>query len=564
MKKFGYRKIILALLLILIISTLLFFPRTKGLNSYTFVDETFYLKHAAQFYWAVANRQYADTYLIVHPGVTTLWLGASAFRAVSPEYKEWDTVNIADLQFRQFLENNGHTLLDMQVYTRLAVVLFNALCLIVIFLLCWRLFGKWPAAGAILLVGFDPYYFDFSRFLHVDGILSTLMLLALLAFIVYLKEGRRWWLALSAIAVGLSALTKVIGLIVLGVIGLIALLEWWRPVHGRFTPKRSWGGFGKLAGAMALLVLVAALTIFALWPALWAAPIESLRNIFTFTLERSSAEALSPMFFNGEINPTGVFGLKYFYFYPLTYLWHSSPITLVGLVLLLLIFVARPRLVFQKMPKDMIWQMLLYVLTFTVLITLSKQKFDRYLLPAYLPLDILAALGWWYGAEWLAGKIKKLKNPAWLPALVMAAAALANAFYLVQVFPYGISYFNPLMGGPEKAPEVLQIGHGEGLDLAAEYMLTIPDKRNLTIYTPYASAFGFHFDRKVQSLPFYENNGFEQVFDADYVILYLGPVQRGMSGPVVEFLADKPAEHTVVINGIEYAWIYHMSEFGTD
>jgi hypothetical protein len=37
-------------------------------------------------------------------------------------------------------------------------------------------------------------------------------------------------------------------------------------------------------------------------------------------------------------------------------------------------------------------------------------------------------------------------------------------------FPYYLSYYNPLMGGPRKAPQVMQIGWGEGLDQAGRYL----------------------------------------------------------------------------------------------
>lgn len=568
MKKFETRKLLLALLLLLVITTALLYPRLKGLNHYTFVDETFYLKHSAQFYWAVSNHEYAETYRIVHPGVTTMWLGAAGFWRVLPEVSEWNAGGIPDLRFRRYIEDHDQTLLSMQIYTRAAVVVFNSLWLANIFLLSWRLFdhqkmARWQAAGAVLLAGFSPYFFDFSRFLHIDGTLSILMLAALLAFLVYRKEGGIGWLALSAVAVGLSVLTKVIGLIVLGVIGLIALLEWARPGYYRFGNKLTWAGFKKLFGAMLLLILLAALTAIIVWPALWVAPGESLGKIFAFTLERSGADLLSPMFLNGEIIETGVFDLPYYYFYPLVYLWHSTPVSLFGLAALLCLFVFRPKPVFDEMPWDTIGKILLYVLVYTILLTFSKQKFDRYILPAFLALDILAALGWWYTAAWVAGRFRKWQSwlPAAVPAAILGAAVLTQGWLLFQVFPYGISYFNPLMGGPEKAPQVLQIGSGEGLDLAADYLMTVPNKRNLLIYSPYANSFGYHFGWQVQSLPLYDYHGFDQAFEGDYVVLYLSQVQRGMSGPIVDFLADKPVEYTVVINGIEYAWVYHMSDF---
>ena len=552
-------KILLAILLTLIIFSALLYPRTQTLNGYTFIDETFYLKHAAQFYWAVSNHEFEATFLVIHPGVPTLWLGSAAFWTVTPDFSERDTIITPDGHFREFLNEHNQTYESMQVYTRTMVILFNSLCLAGIFLLGWRLIGRWQAAGAVLLAGFSPYFFDFSRFLHIDGPLSILMLAALLAFLVYLKEGKWGWLALSALAIGLSTLTKVIGLIVLGVIGILALLEWARPSYERFGKKLRWEGFKKLFGAMLLLVFLTALTAFIVWPALWVTPGEAIGRIFGFILDRTSGADLSPMFFNGDIIPDGAIGWKYFYYYPLVYLWHSTPVSLFGLAALLLLFIFRPKPVFEEIPWNTIGKIMLYALVYTLLMTSSKQKFDRYILPASLALEIPAALGWWYAAVWAGGKLKRLQS--WFPIAMLGAAVLVQGLLLLQVFPYGISYFNPLMGGPQKAPQVLQIGSGEGLDLAAEYLTTVPNKKDLVIRSPYSSTLDYHFYRQVEGVPLYEAQGFDKTFEADYVVLYLNQVQRGMSGPIVEFLADKPAEYTVVINGIEYAWIYRMSDF---
>ena len=561
MNRLRNRQTILFVLVLIVVAAALFVPRSKGLGEYTFIDETYYLKHSAQFYWAVANQHYEDTYLIVHPGVTTMWMGAAAFWQYFPEYQARDSVEIKDLRFRMTLQNNQLTYLDMQVYARRVVVAFNTSLLIVAFVLCRRLFGVWPAVGAALLVGFDPFYFDYSRFLHVDGTMTTLMFVSLLAFLVYLREGHGWgWVLLSALMAGLAMLTKVIGGFMLLAVGFFALLEWWQPQGGAFGPRLSWRGFKKLVGVLLVWVLLMALVFFACWPAMWVAPLESLGKIVQFTLERSNAEVLSPMFFNGEINPTGTFGLDYAYYYPLTYLWRSSPVVWGGLLLMLVLAVVRPEAVKEKVPWGVVVRLGLFVLFYTAAMTLSKQKFDRYLLPAYLPLDVIAGIGWWYAADWL-GQLFGARRRVLLPAAVVGAAVLLQGLLVYQVFPYGLSYYNPLMGGGEKAPQVMMVGAGEGLDQAADYMRTVPDKQELVIYSFYAGSFNFHYLENVLTLPWYAYNDFAPVYDADYVILYITQMQRGLAQPITDFLADKPVAYTVEINGIEYARIYHMSEF---
>ena len=91
-------------------------------------------------------------------------------------------------------------------------------------------------------------------------------------------------------------------------------------------------------------------------------------------------------------------------------------------------------------------------------------------------------------------------------------------------------------------------------------MMTVPDKRNLKIYSFYSNVFGFHFMHRVDDIPWYSAEISDRMMDADYWILYQSQRQRGLSDVVFEMLEGHEPEHTVVINGIEYAWIYNLAE----
>jgi hypothetical protein len=140
------------------------------------------------------------------------------------------------------------------------------------------------------------------------------------------------------------------------------------------------------------------------------------------------------------------------------------------------------------------------------------------------------------------------------------AIAALQGWFLLDVFPHSLSYYNPLLGGGEKAPEVMQVGYGEGLDEAAAYMMTVPNKRNLRIQVFYSNVFGFHFMHAVQDMDWYADEISPQLAHADYWIVYLSQKQRGMSPAVLEYVEGQTPEHTVIINGIEYAWIYNLHD----
>ena len=53
---------------------------------------------------------------------------------------------------------------------------------------------------------------------------------------------------------------------------------------------------------------------------------------------------------------------------------------------------------------------------------------------------------------------------------------------------------------------------------------------------------------------------FEDVLASDYVVITLNQRQRNSSARVLEYLADKPAEYVVEIEGVPYVWVYNMAE----
>jgi hypothetical protein len=557
------------LLLLLLVGLILLVPRAQQLGRYVFIDETYYLKQGAQFYWAIANQEYDQTDLVVHPGVTTNWLGATAFWLFFPEYAEdQDESFIPDLRFRTMLEKNGLSLIYMLIWARRIVVVFNTFLLILAYLLMRQLFPVWLSVLGVMLAGFDPFYFDYSRFLHVDGMLATIMFVALLAFIVYLRKQRWFWLVLSGGLAGLSVLTKVPGMVLLGGIGLFALIDWFYQRDNAFGKQRSFKGLLNLLFMVLVWILVAVAVIVLFWPAMWSDPMETLRSIAEFVIGQGSADIISPMYFNRQQNPTGVFDVSYFYYYPLSYLWRASPVTLAGMALLMLYFLLRKRLKQPEFSWDVIAKIIVFALFFILLMTVSVKKFDRYILPVIPLFNLLAAIGFY---AWVSHAIRMISNrmdSRGLRQVVLALAVLVIGLYqgllVFQVFPYGLSYYNPMMGGGQKADEVMMIGSGEGLDQAAAYMMTIPGKRNLVIYSFYSNVFGFHFMHRINDMPWYPDQFNPEIFEADYWIIYHSQRQRGMSQPALDFVEGHEPEHIVVINGIEYAWIYNLAEIRGD
>jgi hypothetical protein len=180
----------------------------------------------------------------------------------------------------------------------------------------------------------------------------------------------------------------------------------------------------------------------------------------------------------------------------------------------------------------------------------GAKKFDRYLLPAHLALDLVAALGWVAAAHWIAGRFERLSRAA-LPLLGTAALAGQLACAL-PAFPYYFSYYNPLLGGTKSAPRVMMVGWGEGLDQAADYLngLREADRPRVASWVWNGTFSYFYEGRIVRS---------REWLDADYGVVYINFRQRGrLPQEVLEHVRDLTPVKVVRLQGLDYAQVYDL------
>ena len=129
----------------------------------------------------------------------------------------------------------------------------------------------------------------------------------------------------------------------------------------------------------------------------------------------------------------------------------------------------------------------------------------------------------------------------------------------LRIFPNMLAYYNPLMGGSRKAADVMQIGWGEGLDLAALYLNQKTNAENLIVTSWYGNGpFSFFFKGELFDITdnTLTKNNWENINSSDYIVTYIHQWQRNMPEDLLSELANQEPEHTIWINGIEYARIY--------
>ena len=535
-------------------------PRGLALDRFATPDERLWLMRSANFFEALVQRNFADTYQKVHPGVTTMWAGALGYLLDFPEYVKFGPGQQAKpIHLYQYLEKvNGPRPLDLLVAGRTNVVIGVVITLSLAYLYARKLLGIWPATIGFLLIACDPFSIGLTRLLHTDGLMSVFLFLSLLAFFTYRYRGRRMLdLMLSGVAAGLAWLTKSPALFL---VPFLVLLELWELA-------RRWRSKGKLNGqdlwlsARSLLVWggLGLVVFWLLWPALWVNPIETIRNVLAGASEYAAEGHIDQIYYNGQVYPAIIPDWS---FYPVNYLWRATPLALIGLLLSVLILGPGRKLDFEGNWDRTIKLLVIFGFLFAVFISFSGKKFDRYLLPTFLPLDLVAGIGWWALAvtlsKWFMQSSRLyLPEPFAIWALI-ALVGLAGFATTVQTYPYYLDYYNPLLGGPGKAGEVMMLGWGEGLDQAAKFLNQTEEAKRLKVVSWYGDGpFSYFFVGTTldEDLPYDPSD----LPSADYLVLYIHEWQRKLpSQKFLDYFARQEPVHVVTINHIEYARIYRL------
>ncbi len=316
-----------------------------------------------------------------------------------------------------------------------------------------------------------------------------------------------------------------------------------RPWRAFSIPRHSPAPPRLLAWAAIMLVVYVAL-----WPALWVALRDTLAEVSGHLRRLRRTRPFQPRLLCRSHLQRRSRNLVL----PVTYLWRTTPVVLLGLALALVAYAARRPPFDRPGPRFAATALALYAVGFLLFMNLGAKKFDRYLLPSYLPLALIAgggivALGAWL-SERRRATLLRWAQPALLALLLIVQAALA-----LTAFPYYLGYYNPLMGGAARAPEVMFIGWGEGLDEAARYLNDTIDTATAKVSSWYPRGpFSYYYDGITDS-----NRG---TWNADYSVIYAHQWQRELpSRRMMHHFNRLTPEKTVTIDDIEFVRIYDMA-----
>lgn len=539
----------------LIVIVAAWLPRGLALDVFVTPDEPRWLTRSANFYQALSTGDFAQTYQREHPGVTVMWAGTLAFVSHFPDYPQLTPgpFHPDETTLERWLESEtDHTALELLAAARWWIVTWISLLLGVAFLLLWRLFGLFPAFFISLWMAFEPFYIALSRELHLDGLLTSLLVVALLAWLLHLRAEKGWgWVALSGLFLGLAGLTKVpaVALALFGVVGFV--WEAWRGKRGvRWAIESTvlWGG-------------IAIATVFALWPTLWVAPLSTLQEMATVLLYYAEEGHGDGVFFLGEIsrNPGWLY-------YPVVYAFRTQPYSLLMLVMSGIVLYQKKESVADR--RAILW-LLGFALFFVLFISISAKQQERYLLPTIVLLGGVTA--------W--GVVTGLRLPTYYEdgvaynrgRKILFGLFLFNITLMgVRGNPYYFNAYNMVLGY-KTAPSVLTVGWGEGLDQAAAH-LNEREQANQNMGEEGAR----RLDGKILSwydngpLSYFLNRNPEPLSEnwepaawcnVDYVVSYVNMWQRELPTPEVNaYLNTLLPEEVIVLESIEYARVYDVAD----
>jgi hypothetical protein len=275
-----------------------------------------------------------------------------------------------------------------------------------------------------------------------------------------------------------------------------------------------------------------------------------------------SQDVNSPMFFDGIMVPDGEFGLPFFYYYLYVLFNLTTPLVLLGLVFGAVSSMWRR----EKDEADLKLNsvaagLAIALVVFLVIMTFSSKKADRYVVSAFLIMDLLAGAGFWLLITQLRRVLPKAR--AYLGAAIVVVVVGLQAFLVWEIAPYYHSYYNPLWGSADRYAERFQVGWGEGLDQAARYLNGKDNISQNVVYSWYSATFDLFYNKRSKeifiSLELLDDQ-FEEILAGDYAVVYISQWQRQPDALLIKFLADKQPEYTVVINGFEYVKVYNLKE----
>ena len=497
---------------------------------------------AIQFWEALLHGHFAGTIKSLHPGVTVMWLVGGA------EYLVHGV--------RQALGHDPGSLLDTANRAIIFEVSVGVVVLAIAIALCtvltWRLlaalFDRKVAWIASLVIALDPFYTANGKVLHLDALLTALMLLAVLFCLRHLRTRRQRDMALCGLFTTLAMLTKSPAIFLLLFVPMMLVIGRGLEVIEALR-SNGWRAAVRAVGKSLLLpslvwLGVAAVALFALWPVLWVKPGDALGRYWRGITKHSEQAHPQSLLFLGEIidqDPGLLFNVMVLLF-KTTFV--SLPFFLIGLV----------GAVKAKREEGVsLLGLALYVAFFVLQMGLASKKAPRYVLPAFVAVDTCAA----YGLVLFSRRVGRGMLPRYQKATatgVLLLLVVAHGLGGVLRHPYYGTLYNGLLGGARVGHRVFAPqDQAEGIGQLARYVNEQPDAGEAALAVNFQAMEmpAQYYDGPIA--PLTDAGAKYRIFGLSYVIREASIDRWGSQWDVFRY---RVPERSVEFDGLTYAWLY--------
>ncbi len=384
----------------------------------------------------VFNLDFERTIQKYHPGVTLMWLGAFGVKINNVIL---DNFGAAFTQVQQIF------LLD---FIQRFLIIVTIFCLI--YLLYKKLsflFNQKIAFLSVILLSIEPFYIALTRVMHLEGLMSTFMLVSAIYLFSYISSHqqqphtKKTDLYVSAIFGALALLTKTSAIYIVLFTCLSLLLYIAKSPYTLQKYKQLFKDFG-------IWFIICVLTVIALWPGIWVNPYLVFQVLFKGIYDVGIEGDHIQFYFGKLVDDPGLT------FYPVVLFFRSSLLLLPGVVGTFVLLKQK-----RLSDKEIAFTkyLLLYTTFFMIELLIPSKKLDRYLLPAMLSLSLISSIFYY----------KLITLVSFRKYLYIGLAAYTSLLFLIYSPDY-LSYYNPLGGGLAVGLNVLEpkwiIGVPETID----------------------------------------------------------------------------------------------------
>ena len=528
--------------------------RLTSLDRFIVCDEVRWTCRSVNFQQALLRRDWKNTYRTGHPGVVTTWLGSLFITDDNPQMRTMCEETLDGRKVVWAGETRAertqlmHQLGDLLFQGRVGVALFSWVCIVTIYFLTREIWGSKVAVLSLILTALDPFYLALSRFLHVDAVLTSLMTISVLGLVASVQRSisdRRQivFLVASGVATGLAILQKSPAMF----LGPFAAL-----VLGLNVVRKGLSRETLLTAARNLLIwgVVSIAVYVAMWPTMWVSPVDAVTQVLDKALGYAVEGHGSGNYFMGRPDED-----PGWLFYPVSTAFRLTPLALIGLVTGLGWAATNRK---DAEGRFGVVVLLAYAASFWAFMSLGDKMFDRYFLPVYPALEIVAGAGLWWAVDAIHSRFKRAGSVLRSPFLVYGFALVVQIAITLPHYPHYLTYYNPLLGGTKQAEKILLLGWGEGCEQVAAHLNAKPDAEELQVAMSAFPSFAPQFNGDTRSIENYS------IWETDYVMFYISHVQRLHNPELLsEYLFDPDVEpeQIVTLHGVDYVWLYRNEHY---